>query len=271
VSWTQITRNGLDSKFNHGVRSLESTPAGLFLGTVNPWEGTQVYREEPSAPPASFTGQSSSAPLAPPHRLEAESQGGGAILSWEPSSRATQYRILRATHTPNRQLGVRELSPAAWFVGPYTAIGTTAQPFYRDSSTVRGMRYSYYVQAVGARGETSEASNMVMVPSSAPAVTFARVQAKIEDLVRKQQIQGAWGKSLLPKYLAASRAAARRGDTMRAERFLEAMLRQTQRNRGAMKSFAAEDLEILLRKLTRRVTLARAGVIPTLDLVAAAR
>lgn len=50
VSWRRVTKSGLDRPFNHGVRGLVSTPPGLFLGTVNPWEGTEVWLL-PSAEP----------------------------------------------------------------------------------------------------------------------------------------------------------------------------------------------------------------------------
>lgn len=44
ISWYQLTRDGFGNPFNHGVRSLESAvPYGLFLGSVNPWDGTQVF------------------------------------------------------------------------------------------------------------------------------------------------------------------------------------------------------------------------------------
>jgi hypothetical protein len=223
-----------------------------------------------SSPPP-FTDLSSSArpPGSPaaPHRLEAESQGGDAVLSWEPSSGATQFRIFRASHTPNSELGVRELPDSAWLVGPYVAIGTTAQPFYRDNTIVNGRRYNYYVEAVAAGGETSEASNVVMAPSLAPAVTFDQVLAKAAGLARRRQIPAAWSRGLFSRYLVAARTAARRGDGLRAQRFLEALIRQTRRNAGAMEPFVAEDLEILLGRLLRRVTLARTGAIPMWELV----
>jgi hypothetical protein len=268
VSWTQVTRNGLDSKFNPGVRGLESTPFGLYLGTTNPYDGTQVYGPASEPPPPS-TGQlsisSKSSPFAAPRRLEVESQGGDTVLSWERSSGASQYRIFRAAHSLNREIGVRELPQSAWMVGPYVAIGTTAQPFYRDSTTRTGRRYNYYVQALTTEGETSESSNLVTSPSGAPVVTFERVQAAVERLARRKQIPAAWNQGLFSKYLVAARTYARRGDAVRSQRFLEALLRQT---RGSsLQPFVAEDLELMLEKLLRRVTLVQSGTIPMWDVV----
>jgi len=37
VYWTPITRNGFDNPFNWGVRSMVSSPYGLFLGVANPF------------------------------------------------------------------------------------------------------------------------------------------------------------------------------------------------------------------------------------------
>jgi hypothetical protein len=37
VNWFPVTRNGFDNPYNHGVRTLQSTPYGLFVGTANPF------------------------------------------------------------------------------------------------------------------------------------------------------------------------------------------------------------------------------------------
>jgi hypothetical protein len=37
VDWTPVTQNGFDNPYNYGVRTLASTPAGLFVGTANPF------------------------------------------------------------------------------------------------------------------------------------------------------------------------------------------------------------------------------------------
>ena len=44
VHFTMITRTGFDDMFNDGLRTLESTPYGLFLGTANPYYGLQIWR-----------------------------------------------------------------------------------------------------------------------------------------------------------------------------------------------------------------------------------
>jgi hypothetical protein len=36
-NWVPVTTNGMGNPYNMGLRTLESTPHGLFLGTANPW------------------------------------------------------------------------------------------------------------------------------------------------------------------------------------------------------------------------------------------
>ncbi|MBS0445545.1 MAG: hypothetical protein JSR59_06295 [Proteobacteria bacterium] len=37
VNWVPVTTSGMGNPYNMGLRTLESTPYGLFLGTANPW------------------------------------------------------------------------------------------------------------------------------------------------------------------------------------------------------------------------------------------
>jgi hypothetical protein len=36
-NWVPVTTNGMGNPYNMGLRTLESTPHGLFIGTANPW------------------------------------------------------------------------------------------------------------------------------------------------------------------------------------------------------------------------------------------
>jgi hypothetical protein len=36
-NWVPVTNNGMGNPYNMGLRTLESTPYGLFLGTANPY------------------------------------------------------------------------------------------------------------------------------------------------------------------------------------------------------------------------------------------
>jgi len=37
VNWVPVTNNGMGNPYNMGLRTLESTPYGMFIGTANPW------------------------------------------------------------------------------------------------------------------------------------------------------------------------------------------------------------------------------------------
>lgn len=45
--FTMVTRDGFGDIFNYGVRTLQDTPYGLFLGTANPYYGLQIWRGVP--------------------------------------------------------------------------------------------------------------------------------------------------------------------------------------------------------------------------------
>ena len=36
-NWVPVTNNGMGNPYNMGLRTLESTPHGMFIGTANPW------------------------------------------------------------------------------------------------------------------------------------------------------------------------------------------------------------------------------------------
>jgi hypothetical protein len=42
--WQPVTRNGFDNPLNYGVRAMQSTPHGLFVGTANPFGPTLAMR-----------------------------------------------------------------------------------------------------------------------------------------------------------------------------------------------------------------------------------
>jgi len=46
-SWTAVTRRGFGNPYNYGARTMISTPAGLFIGTANPF-GPKVAVQLPS-------------------------------------------------------------------------------------------------------------------------------------------------------------------------------------------------------------------------------
>ncbi len=44
VNFDAITRDGFGDGANHGLRTICSTDQGVFLGTANPYYGTQLWR-----------------------------------------------------------------------------------------------------------------------------------------------------------------------------------------------------------------------------------
>ena len=42
--WTRISGTGFGDMFNYGIRSMASTPFGLFIGTANPYYGTEIWQ-----------------------------------------------------------------------------------------------------------------------------------------------------------------------------------------------------------------------------------
>jgi len=44
VQFAPVTTTGFGDRFSFGVRTLEATPCGLFLGTANPYYGLQIWR-----------------------------------------------------------------------------------------------------------------------------------------------------------------------------------------------------------------------------------
>ena len=49
IHFSSITRNGFGNPYCEGIRTMTSTPYGLFVGTVNNWQGLQMW--EFTAPP----------------------------------------------------------------------------------------------------------------------------------------------------------------------------------------------------------------------------
>lgn len=43
-NFTRITDNGFGDPYNHGLRAFGITSEGLFIGTANPFYGTQVWK-----------------------------------------------------------------------------------------------------------------------------------------------------------------------------------------------------------------------------------
>lgn len=190
--YTAVTTNGfaspsdpLGGKFDFGVRTMVSTPYGLFLGMANDHYGIDIFR-----------GNKGVYIVQPPGRVEIEpGRNGGAILSWRAGINATSYQIWRAEILP---ILVRdELSFENWngvtgnkipdtYISPYQMIDTTTDLTYVDSTVQAGKRYMYYVVGVGPRGQ-SPPSNLGTFPLLLPSATFAGLLDQVTTLVQRNR------------------------------------------------------------------------------------
>jgi hypothetical protein len=293
--FTMITRTGFDHRLDYGVRTFASTPYGLFLGTANEYYGTRVFRGVHGEVYTIYlplvqklggglsTGNQEirkSANEGMPDSLirvlEVESKDGVVVLSWELPAGATRFHIYRsdftslrqAQDTANRQLQIPDLDPDVWTPGPFVEIGTTDQFFFVDT-TVRTDQhyYHYFVLAEDAQGNISQPSNLVRAPSLRPVVTFDSLKNSIADWGgwSKVQSQDALDEVLLT--LADARDNAKEGDLDSAIRQLEQLHSMAVHSQSTiLDPWRVEELEVLLDRLVRRVSLTQVGLISRQDL-----
>lgn len=65
LNFTAVTTNGFNDKYNYGIRTFLPTSDGLFMGTANPFYGTQLWRlgDLPSTPSTGGGGGGSSSTI----------------------------------------------------------------------------------------------------------------------------------------------------------------------------------------------------------------
>jgi hypothetical protein len=199
----------------------------------------------------------------PPERLEVESQGGAVVLSWEVPSGATRFRIYRSDFTFNNQLQIPHLDPGTWIPGPFVEIGMTDQFFFVDTPALADQRYyHYYVLAEDAQGNISQPSNLVRAPSLRPVVTFDSLRNSIAAWAGRSKVQSQDALDGVLLTLADAHISAREGDFSSAMRQLEQLHSMGTHNKPTMLDpWRVEDLQVLLAKLARRVSLAEVGLV----------
>ncbi|HIE30661.1 TPA: hypothetical protein EYP66_25660 [Candidatus Poribacteria bacterium] len=135
--WYPINFNGFGTPLNYGVRTLQSTPYGLFLGTANPFTddapegGCQVWLGTPGA-------------INPPDNLQANFGEHEVKLRWWPSEAAVMYRIIR--HTAVEVTGRFGETRMILSPPPPEPIGVTTETFYVDNTVEPGKAYAYYIK-----------------------------------------------------------------------------------------------------------------------------
>lgn len=273
--FTPITTTGFDNLgipqgglFNMGIRNFASTPYGLFLATENAYYGLQVLRG--GGPATGRRGLPSQ--VAPPARLEVEVQADQRpVLSWEPVAGAVRYHVQRAATRPilirrprtgpwdpwadPSQPPPREgriLDPVGEIPGPFTEIAVTANTVFQDAPLGQGNRFLYIVLAEDRQGRLSTPSNLVLVPTLFPPVTFAKLLAEIDDLEQRGQIAAA-AAGAARRQIQLAQTRAQQCQIAPALSLLQS-LRQRLRSPAVARPPYSTDLEVLTSKLARRLT-----------------
>jgi hypothetical protein len=233
--FSRVTRTGLSQSggggvFDQGVRTLASTPYGLFLGSANPFYGFNLWRA-PSRTPT---------PEAPV-RLEAETVGKSVVLSWEQPAGASGFQVMRdATLAPARKIPVE---------GPFMVENTWVAVDRRGGSTA----HNYQVVAEAAPGSLSGPSNLAATPSQAAPVDFANLAARLAG----------WGApATWSSQLDSARASIDAGQPGQAREVLANLLAMADKPSAPFPAWRVQDVQALLRKLIRRVILVELELIP---------
>ena len=270
-----LTTTGFGQQFQMGIRSMASSPQGLFIGTVDYWYGLKVYQGVAGDfvslffPFIGTTGLGTEAnanrgtipPVAlglqptAPQRLETEITSEGVILSWEALPNGYLFRIFRSDFQPFES---PDMPNAQWRPGPFEEIGSTTQAFFFDANKGSDQPAHYYIVAEDGSGRVSPPSNLARAPSLAPATTFRTVDDQLERwLPNAGEATGG-----LAQILQAVK------DDVAAKRFDSGLGRLAQLGgellggrQAELAPWQAADLEILLAKLAQRIRLAQTGMI----------
>jgi hypothetical protein len=270
--YSAITTNGFadpsdphGGKFDYGIRNMASTPHGFFAGTTNDFYGLAIFQAQSRGSPAPD----------PPDRVEVEQTAhGSALLSWVPSPAAKLYYIWRAERNPifvrpNTNLANYTLSEIEdieglnftvgtsipdVYVGAYTQIGVTTDPFFFDTTVQPGQQYMYYVETVKSpvnQSNISDPSNLVAFPLLTPSVTFAQLLQEVDVIEQRQRVKNpVEGLSNVRQMILSAQSLA-------VSCQISAALQQLNSQKAYSEAIDPEatDLEILISKLVRRLQL----------------
>jgi hypothetical protein len=235
--FTRLTRTGLadpaDRALNQGARTLTTTPYGFFLGGANHFFGANIWKLDEATPRRPG-----------PRRLEAELDGDTLVLSWEGPTGAAEFQVFRDVPTsPTRRVAI---DAPAELEGTWAVVERVRDP--------RSSRY--HVVAQSPTGELTDPSNLVAVPSQTPPVVFGEV----ENRLLRWSAPRAWWLDV-----RQARLLAQLGATANARRRLAGLAREVglaAASSREMPPWRAEDVQMLLAKLIRRLTLVEMGALP---------
>lgn len=252
--WSLIDQLGFEDEFNYGVRTLQNTPYGEFLGAANPYYGLKIYQGIPTG-----FGAAGAAPMAAvtaPQRVQVEGGSSGSnLLAWDASTgTVNKYHVYRWTF--NSLDGDNSVGAPS----SYAEVGTTNKTYYADTNTSSTSQYAYQIKAENAHGNLSTASNYVRSPAAAPAPTFASVASYIQQLASRGAFVSSSAQQQVSTLLTQAHAGAAKGNYS-----LLQTLWQTVKNNGSQllsPAYARSDLEIMLNRLLNRTQLVQAGLLP---------
>jgi hypothetical protein len=256
--YTPVTTTGFSSPsdpyggvFDYGIRTMVSTPYGLFLGTANDYYGTEIFRATKGASP----------PVQPPGRLDIEpGTSGGSLLSWLPGINATSYQIWRAQILPilfrdnvnfEDWNGVTGTKVPDRYVSQYQQIGTTTDLFFVDSTVQAGSRYMYYIIGVSSKSQVSPPSNLVTFPLLLPSVTFSQMLSQLITLATRSRFAASDPSGALAKQQIVNAQASAAACQLTAA--ISTLTPQT--TSRAVLAPDLVDYQVLAAKLVRRLQL----------------
>lgn len=257
--WTQdgsyyslVDQNGFQDEFNFGVRTLQNTPYGEFLGAANPYYGLKMYMGVPTG--MGPAGARSASMVAPPQRVQVEGAGGPNLLAWDPpAGGASKYHVFRWTFDPNNPNSMG--APTA-----YEEVGATNKSYYTDSSINSTLQYAYQIKSEDLHGKLSGASNYVRTPLAAPPPTFASVTSYVSQLAARGKFVSPSARQQVSNSLTQAKAGVAKGDLSGLQTLWQTV--KNSRSQLLSADYARSDLEILISRLLKRARLVQVGLLP---------
>jgi hypothetical protein len=222
---------GVD-EYDFGVRNIVGVNGGFYIGSANHAHGTRIYWQPQTACASGVNAARDGTQrgvLTAPQSLMTDVQRHGTVLSWEPSTFATQYEVLRA---PAAQIPLTYKDPPVMPGGAmyddeapvptapgsphsalvnilapeqYAPIATTDSQFFVDRTATPGVRYAYEVVARNDFGAQSEPSNVQVVPDPRPAATFGQLESLLPNTPDTPGTPGAFATDLASRRRAGER------------------------------------------------------------------
>jgi hypothetical protein len=263
--FSQVDQQGFEDGYNMGVRTMVSTPYGLFLGSANPFFGLKVYKGVSTTPdvlPSSGTlsGSGDAVQPNPPMHVQVEGAPSGVLLSWDaPSGGAQQYHIFRRSYDPIDVTiaGVGDSSATYDASSRWDEIGVTDKLTFADASASLLGRYAYQIKSDNGQGALSEYSNFVIYPTAAPAMKFSDVSEELNKLVVGGKFTDPATRDQLLGLLRQAETDAAKGDYTKLLALWSSVKNDAAADFSNPKD--ARALELALSRLSKRAQLVLAG------------